>query len=971
MAEAAVGLVIDKLIPLLTEEAYLLRGVHQEVEEIKCDLDYILAFLNDADTRAESDQRTNNSHGVKIWVQKLRKAAFELEDVIDEYTHLMAQQQRPHKHRFIGFLRRNAFLLVKLKSRHDIALKIQDIKRRVRDINQKSAVYGFNSLPQGAIDTPPGKSWSDPRKDSCFLKETEVVGIESARAELIESLEGESCQRSVIAVVGMGGVGKTTLVHQVYEHVNGCFDCHAWIEVSQSYNKVELLRSLISKICQARGEFAPEGIDAMNERAVTTELSNYLQGKSYVVVFDDVWNINFWADIKNALPDNNRCGRIVITTRDVEVANFCRTTSFVYIRHLKPLPPEKAWELFCNRAFHSECEKDCPTYLKELSWKIVERCEGLPLAIVVIAGLLSTKNKSVEQWKKLHDSLSSELDSNEHLTSITRILSFSYNDLPYYLKSCFLYFGIFPEEYSIKPGRLTRQWVAEGFVRPKKDKSLEIVAEEYLVELINRNLVQVPRTKLDGKAKSCRIHDLLREIILKKMEDLGFCQVLSQSYLTLKRTSQRLSIIHSSFNVLSRNLKLSHVRSIFTFNEDNIPRPIVSTVINNFKLLKVLDFEGAPCLDYLPKDIGNLFHLRYLSVRRTRVQLLPKSIGKLENLETLDLKQSQVSELPVEVNKLHKLRHLLAYHIEYKMDSIVRVQRGVKVEKGIGWLKALQKLYFVEANIEGFDLFKELCKLTELRKLGIKKLRSEDSRTLCDCIGKMEHLESLSIASISEDETINMESMSSPPQFLRHLNLDGHLRKFPEWIAKLQNLVRIRFGWSKLEDDPLKGLQNLHNLLELGIYYDAYCGKQLHFEGGTFQKLKVFYLSDLSMLDSIVIEEEALCDLERFLIGSCPQLVEVPCGLQHLRNLKVLGFIEMPTKFLMFQDFQSLHAVPKVRFAHKVNGEYTAFGLESLMMIQEIMRRHNEVEWDSWHFEGLLSKVLEKVEVTGALNRNW
>ena len=118
------GLVINKLIPLLTEEAYLLKGIHKEVEEIKCDLDYILAFLNDADTRAETERRTTGSHGVKLWVQKLRKAAFELEFVIDEHTHLMALQQRRHKHRFIGFLHRNACLIIKLKPRHDIASKI-------------------------------------------------------------------------------------------------------------------------------------------------------------------------------------------------------------------------------------------------------------------------------------------------------------------------------------------------------------------------------------------------------------------------------------------------------------------------------------------------------------------------------------------------------------------------------------------------------------------------------------------------------------------------------------------------------------------------------------------------------------------------------------------------------------------------------------------------------------------------------
>ena len=130
MAETAVGLVRDKFIPLLTEEAYLLRGIHKEVEVIKCDLDFLQAFLKDADARAQTNQRINNSHGDKAWVEKLRREAFEVEDVIDEYTRLMTQIQRPHKHRFISFLRRSACLVVKLKPRHDIASKIQKLDKQ-------------------------------------------------------------------------------------------------------------------------------------------------------------------------------------------------------------------------------------------------------------------------------------------------------------------------------------------------------------------------------------------------------------------------------------------------------------------------------------------------------------------------------------------------------------------------------------------------------------------------------------------------------------------------------------------------------------------------------------------------------------------------------------------------------------------------------------------------------------------------
>ncbi|PON60226.1 NB-ARC domain, LRR domain containing protein [Trema orientale] len=910
MAETVVGLVIDKLIPLLKEEANLLRGVHKEVDVIRRELQSILAFLKDADRRAETEGDTI-SDGVKLWVEELREVAFQIENVTDEYTlHIAQRRQQGHQRwlrlRFIHLLHKGACFVAKLKPRHDIASKILELTQTVRDINERSASYGFNSAQQGPTTASKNSAWYDPRTDSRFLEETKVVGI--------------------------GGLGKTTLAHQVYISAKGNFDRHAWVEVSPSYDKVELLRNLIKEFCQARKESVPEGIDEMDERKVTTKLREYLHEKSYLITFDDVWNISFWGDVKNALPDGyDKNARIVITTRDVEVANFCKTSSIVHIHELQPLTSEDAWELFRKKAFHSEPEENCPAELENLSREILERCDGLPLAIVVIAGLLSTKNNSVDEWRNLLTSLTSELESNKHLKSITKIMSLSYNDLPYYLKSCFLYFGIFPKDYSIPPPRLFRQWIAEGFVKPKKDKTLEAIAEEYLAELINRSMVQVTKVAYDGKAESCRIHDILREIILKKMDGLSFCQVLSGTNWSFWGSTRRISILDGSHDVFERCTELSHVRSLFIFGKDEILNSHVSRIIKSFKLLKVLDFEDAPSLDRLPEDVGDLFHLRYLSVRGTRVKMLPKSIGKLENLETLNLVQSLVYELPFKISRLHKLRNLLAYQFDKIQDWHIGTIRGVKIKTGIGWSKALQKLYCIEANI---DLFKELNNLTELRMLGITGLRNEDGRTLCGSVQKMKQLESLHVASVSEDETMSLEYLSSPPQFLRHLFLFGHLRTVPGWITKLRNLVEMSFRWSKLEDDPLEALQNLHNLLKLKIDNDAYYGEQLRFKEGAFPKLKALSLCSLSNLHLLVIEEGALSNLEVFEMGPCPQLQELPSGFQHLRNLKEFSLCEMPISFLMSQNFESLQTeTAHIRLVHKIHGKLWFFRLDWIMEI--------------------------------------
>ncbi|XP_021803484.1 disease resistance protein RPM1-like, partial [Prunus avium] len=805
---------------------------------------------------------------------------------------------------------------------------IEAMKTLVSEIKARHERYGFNSSEQGQSSREMTVPWHDPRVASLFIEEAQVVGVESARDELINWLvEGASKHecRVVISVLGMGGLGKTTLAKKVYDSqiVMAHFDCYAWITISQSYKIENVLRMMIRQFCKSRKENTPEGIDKMDQESLISKSREYLQQKRYVVVFDDVWKVDFWGAIEHALPDNEG-GRIMITTRIRDVADFCKKSCLVQVHHLQPLPPNKAWELFCRKAFQFELEGNCPPELEELSLNIVKKCEGLPLAIVSIGGLLSTKVKGLSEWQKLYNSMSSELESNPHLTSLMRILSLSYHHLPYYLKSCVLYFGIFPEDYSISCIRLIRLWIAEGFVKLKKGKTLEEVGEEYLTELIHRSLVQVSKVYVDGKARSCRVHDLLREVLLKNGMDSSFCHVLSEDVSSSKQITRRLSIDSSS----TPSFEHSHIRSVFTFNQEEWPESFLNTLNGNFKLLKVLDFTDAP-LNHLPKYVGDLYLLKYLSLRNTKVKFLPESIGNLQNLETLDLKQSLVYEIPAKINKLVKLRHLLAYYCDYNIEFSMTFERGVKIHDGIGCLRALQKLYHVEANHGGINLIKSLGKLRQLRKLGLKNLKREDGRALCASVENMNHLESLEVSTISEDEVLDLQSISTPPQFIRLLYLKGHLEKLPSWISQLQHLVKLRIFWSRLRDSPLKALQNLPNLLELGISYKAYDGAQLHFEGG-FQKLKVLQLRDLEGLKSLIIDNGVMPLLKELHIGPSPQLKEVPSSIHHLRNLTTLRFINMPKEFQRDVDpkngqhFWIVEHVRDVIFSYKFG---TKFGI--------------------------------------------
>ncbi|KAK1268650.1 Disease resistance protein RPM1 [Acorus gramineus] len=414
---------------------------------------------------------------------------------------------------------------------------------------------------------------------SLLIDEAELVGIDEPKEKLVGWLTNDEPGRVVISVVAMGGMGKTTLVKKVYDHgiVKKSFDCFDFVVVSKTYSMSEIIRNLIKKM---------------------QSLKDYLQDKRYVVVFDDVWNLELWEEIKFAFPTNSY-GRIIITTREVSVAQSC-TLTCGHLYDLQPLNDTEAWDLFCRTTFPSD--RCCPDELEELSQKIVKPCQGLPLAIVAIGGMLAVKEKTMSEWERVHRGGFGMYDEREHtIVNMKRIILLSYTDLPYNLKSCFLYLSLFPEDYNIKFMKLIRLWMAEGFVKSNQQNIMvEEVAKEYINVLIKRSLILVADRNSYGKVISCRVHDVVREIILSKAREENF----------------------------------------------------------SFRLLKVIDLDGMP-LKVFPPEITELLHLRYLSLRDTSISELPKSIKRLCNLETLDLKGTMVRELPVEILKLRKLRHLL------------------------------------------------------------------------------------------------------------------------------------------------------------------------------------------------------------------------------------------------------------------------------------------------------------------------
>ncbi|KAG4399892.1 hypothetical protein GLYMA_08G319300v4 [Glycine max] len=883
LQEIAVSLAVDYLLPPLKKAVNSVMEVPKDAADMKDKLDEIQAMIHDVDKMAAAEEG-NSRDGLKAKVKQLVETSFCMEDIVDEYI-IHEERQLAHDPGCASLPCKAIDLVKTTASRLQFAYLNQDVKSEFRGIKERNKSEDCSQIqsPGG----PQNITFDNLRMAPMFLKEAEVVGFDSPRHTLERWLKEGRKKLTVISVVGMGGSGKTTLAKKVFDKVQTHFTRHVWITVSQSYT----IEGLLLKFLEAEKEKDPSQrvYSTMDKASLIHEVRNHLSCNSYVVVFDDVWNENFWEEMKFALVDVENGSRIIITTRHREVAESCRTSSLVQVHELQPLTDDKSFELFCKTAFGSELDGHCPNNLKDISTEIVKKCGGLPLAIVATGGLLSRKSRDAREWQRFSENLSSELGKHPKLTPVTKILGLSYYDLPYHLKPCFLYFGIYPEDYEVGCGRLIRQWVAEGFVKSDEAaQTLEEVAEKYLNELIQRSLVQVSSFSRFGKIKSCRVHDVVREMIREKNQDLSVCHSASERGNLSKSGMIRRLTIASGSNNLTGSVESSNIRSLHVFSDEELSESLVKSMPTKYRLLRVLQFEGAPMYDYVPpiESLGDLSFLRYLSFRRSsKIVHLPKLIGELHNLETLDLRYTGVRKMPREIYKLKKLRHLNGYY-------------GFKMDSGIGDLTSLQTLRGVDISHNTEEVVKGLEKLTQLRVLGLREVEPRFKSFLCSLINKMQHLEKLYITSRDGSTYGKMDlhfDVFAP--VLQKVSLMGRLKKFPNWVAKLQNLVTLSLSFTQLTHDPLPLLKDLPILTHLCIHHIAYDGEVLQFPNRGFPNLKQILLLHLFPLKSIVIEDGALPSLEKLKLKFIPRLTEVPRGIDKLPKLKVFHCVDMSDEF--------------------------------------------------------------------------
>ncbi|KAM7528813.1 hypothetical protein LguiB_032223 [Lonicera macranthoides] len=458
----------------------------------------------------------------------------------------------------------------------------------------------------------------------------------------------------------------------------------------------------------------------------------------------------------------------------------------------------RSWELLARKAFWG---KRCPKELEKDGRRIAEKCKGLPLSLVVAGALLAQREKSTRVWSKLAENVNWYL--NDDGEKCLDILALSYEELPPKLKSCFLYFGVFPEDFQIPVRQLIRLWMAEGFVKDERNMKAEDIADEYLEDLVDRSLIIARDERSDGGIKSCSIHDVLREFCIEKgLQENFFVHSGTSTSLDTTTKPRRLSINRKiSEHISSKVYDSSRVRSLLYFGHLNkVNGKILNSIVKDFPLLRVFDL-GITSFPENLSSFGQLILLRYVKLYAPGLREIPPPICRLPNLQTLDLSNSIIVSFQPNFWDMQQLRHLfisgiLSCHV-----------RGAKPMPNLQTFSTVSSK--ILSHVDVSEVFPNLT------NLGVRC--SSD----IDVFGKLHDVTSIKIIKI-------IGELAAQP-----IKGDGFL----------SNLTKITLVGTKLEQSQFAKLGELPNLEALKLLKGSMNdGSHLECNEGCFPRLQVLHV---------------------------------------------------------------------------------------------------------------------------------
>ncbi|XP_061981095.1 putative disease resistance RPP13-like protein 1 [Populus nigra] len=875
----------------------------------------------------DAEEKQITSTAVWDWLAELKDAVYKADDFLDAIAYKALRQElkaedqtfKCHMQRFLSFFNLCKNGLGEIGE--ELKVLLQDLDRLV----DRTVALG--------LITRTGKEPSSPKtpRETSLVDERGVYGRDDDKEAILKLLLSDDANGQslgVVRIVGMGGVGKTTLAQIVYKHrrVKEWYDLKAWVCVSEDFSVSKLTKVILEEV-GSKSDF-----ESLNQLQI--QLKERLREKKFLLVLDDVWEENYaeWDRLLIPLKSGAQGSKILVTTRNEMVASVMPT---VRIHHLKELTEDSCWSLFAKHAFGDE-NPIAHEELQEIGREIARKCKGLPLAAKSLGGLLCTE-RDVEEWQ---DTLKSNLWDlpNDNILPALRL---SYHHLPSHLKRCFAYCAIFPKDYSFRKDELVLLWMAEGFVVHSVADEMEKAGAKYFDDLLSRSFFQ----QSSASPSSFVMHDLMHDLATHVSGQFCFSSRLGENNSSMAtRRTRHLSLVVDTedtegedtededtgggfFSTKLENIReAQHLRTFQTFPRNWVcPADFYNEIfhiLSTHGRLRVLFLIGCRDATMMFCSTSKLKHLRYLDLSWSFLVTLPKEVSTLFNLQTLILEScGQLASLP-DLGDLKHLRHvnLQCTRIERLPASLERLinLRYLNISDTplkempphIGQLTKLQTLTAFIVGRQSESSFKELGKLRHLRgELHIRNLQNVvDAR---DAVGAnlkgRKHLVSLRFTWDGDTHdpqhvTSTLEKLE-PNRNVKDLQIDGYGGvRFPEWVGEssFSNIVSLKLSRCT-NCTSLPPLGQLASLEHLSIEsFDKVETVGSEFYGNCtamkkpFESLKTLRFEGMRELSEWISDEgsrEAFPVLEMLYIIECPNLTKALPG-HHLPRLTTLTIIE-------------------------------------------------------------------------------